>query len=124
MSEHNVREHIADADPSILSTVNGELLDARSIWGAHYVIVTAGSGETRKIPEPASLGQRMQFSVRLASGTFTIPAPSGTTFEGTNATLTFTQASGQLWVSLESFDIGGTIMWRVLSKGTGVTITT
>lgn len=124
MSEHNIRRHLAEADPGITSSVNGELLPDRDVYGAHYIIATAASGETRKIPAPAQLGQKMQFSVQLASGTFTIPAPSGTTFEGTNATLTFTVASGQLWATLESFNIAGTLMWRVTAKGTGVTITT
>lgn len=125
MSEHNIRRELASADPGFTSSVNGELLPDRDVYGAHYIIATAGNTETRKIPAPAQLGQKMQFSVQLASGhTFTIPAPSGTTFEGTNATLTFTQASGQLWATLESFNIAGTLMWRVTAKGTGVTITT
>lgn len=125
MSEHNIREELADADPSILSTVNGELLDARYIWGAHYILETAAASQTRKLAAPSQLGQKIQISGRLSgsAATLTIAAPDGTTFDGTDNELTFTLATGNLWVTLESFDVAGVLEWRITSKGAGVTIT-
>lgn len=127
MSEHNARRELADSDPGILSETTGELLEARYIWGAHYII-KASNGNTRKLVEPGQLGQKIQMSGNIASGAFTVTAPAGTTFDGTNTTLTFTfsssLAASNLWVTLESVDVGGVLNWRVTSKGSGVTLTT
>ena len=125
MSEHNARKELADSDPGILSETNGELLEARYIWGAHYILKTSAASQTRTLVAPAQLGQKMQISGRLSgsAATLTIAAPSGTTFDGTDNELTFTLATGNLWVTLESFDVAGVLEWRITSKGAGVTIT-
>lgn len=125
MSEHNIRQTLAGADPGILSTTDGELLEARYIWGAHYILKTSAASQTRKLVAPSMLGQKIQISGQLSgdAATLTIAAPSGTTFDGTDNELTFTLASGNLWVTLESFDVAGVLEWRITSKGAGVTIT-
>jgi hypothetical protein len=122
-SSHNVRENIAETDPGILSDVNGGDLAERGIYGAHFILLATTSGQTRKLAPPSAVGQKVSMSGRLTSGTLTVSAPAGTTFDGTNATLTFTEATGNLWITLESFDVGGVLMWRSISRGAGVTLT-
>jgi hypothetical protein len=125
MSSHNVRDQIAGVDPSINSyDANGATLEeCNSVYGAHFVVTATTSGQTRKIVAPSVVGLKFSISAILTSGTMTIAAPAGTTFDGTNATLTFTQATGQLWITLESFNIAGVLQWRPIARGAGVTLT-
>ncbi len=126
MSSHNVRQDIAAADAGVLSSTNGELLALRDVYGAHYIIVGT-NGDTRKLPAPGMLGQKIYISARITTGALTINAPSGTTFDGADDQLTFTfstdQETSKTWCVLEAFDVGGVLSWRVTAKGAGVTYT-
>ena len=132
MSGHNVREEIADTNPMATSTTDAELLCCRNIYGEIADVVETANNKTRKLVPPSAAGQMIHINVTLSTNShvLTIPAPTGTTFDGVNATLTFTRAAAttQLWVTLISFyiDVSGTktLSWRVLGKGPGVTLTT
>jgi len=120
MSGHRVRQDIALTDTIIVSSTAGELLDARRVWGAQYVINTGGA-EARTVVEPAIAGQRMELVGGTMAGTATIAAPSGQDFDGGGGDAIAIAAEGQ-WAILESFLIGSAYEWRVTSKHASVTV--
>lgn len=120
MSSHNVRYHMSDQDPARVSKVDGEVLDDIEEWGAHY-IVEIDENESRKIPRPVHVGQRIEVSV----------APSGADNcdfriidgsdleEGTDDQIL---TIGPAWFVLESFWVVDHPRWFVTYSKGSVTV--
>ena len=117
MTAHRTRTDLADADPVIRSTVDGEALEDR-YWGAHYLII-GGTGDTRVLPSADHAGQRLEFSVNVPGVevlTFTQRA-GDRALEGGNTTITST---GSSWFILESFlDDDNLAVWRLTYASSG-----
>jgi len=113
-SIHSVRYHLAESDPSIVSSVEGELLDEREIWGATFLIRSATSPASRKLPPPVSADQRIRLSMDSlpASGWAIFLAPTGTTMDGTANSIRIDKGN---FAVLESFMLDGVLQWRVVA---------
>lgn len=114
MSAHNVRDEIAESDPSVVSEVNNEQLDGRGTWGATFLVRAATTPETRKLPPPSSNDQRIRISLDSvpALGQVFFLAPAGTTMNGTAASIRVDKGN---FAVLESFTLDGVLQWRVVA---------
>lgn len=114
MSAHNVRDELAELDPSIVSEVEGEMLDERSTWGATFLIRATATPATRLLPPPSSVDQRIRICLDSVptSGQVFFAAPSGTTMDGTAASIRVDKGN---FAVLESFVLNGVLQWRVVA---------
>ncbi len=114
MSAHNIRDEIAESDPSIVSETEGELLDERGTWGATFLIRAAATPFSRKLPPPSSVDQRIRICLDSvpASGWGLFLAPTGTTIDGTANSVRVDKGN---FAVLESFILDGVLQWRVVA---------
>lgn len=118
MSGHRVRQDMASVDTLIMSNVDGERLDERRTWGAQYCMNSAGA-ETRKMVPPSCSGQKLMLVAGTLVGDINVVYTD--TWDGSTGTDLVFEAAGE-WAIIESFYIGGSHVWRVTSKHSGVSI--
>ena len=112
---------MALVDNVIISSTDGERLDARNVWGIQY-IVTSNALQTRDIVPPSAADQRMKIVAGAITGGITIDAPSGQDFDGDGGDQILLQAVTE-WIVLESFKFAdGTYEWRVVAKHADVEV--
>jgi hypothetical protein len=114
MSAHNVRDELAELDPSVVSEVEGEMLDERGTWGVTFLIRATATPATRVLPPPSSVDQRIRICLDSVptSGQVYFAAPAGTTMNGSSTTLRVDKGN---FAVLESFVLDGVLQWRVVA---------
>lgn len=112
MSAHNLLEELLIAPQQLERTYTGQaILADRS--PAYAPIITAAA-ETRTLPRPSHVGQRLTIAMEVDGGDCVITSSAAINLAG-NTIITL-DAPGEM-VELTSVRIGADLFWRVVVNG-------
>ncbi len=111
MSAHVARWDLNDSGPTVnVVTGTSGTIDDIEEWGSQVPFDTTAGAAAYTVPPPNRAGQRLDIILKVDGGDLVLTAPSGTTFNGTQAIATMADAKDVL--ILESFLFAGGLEWR------------